>query len=68
MDTLNFDYKNLTVICVDRDKKSPGTIVETLKVDKVPTFIFYHKRNEVGRIIETPVNLFEKDMLENLSK
>ena len=68
MDALNYDYKNLTLICVDRDKKAPATNVETLKVERVPTFIFYHKKTELGRIIETPVNLFEKDMLEILSK
>lgn len=66
MDELNFNYKNLTLICVDRDKKAPGTIVEGLNIEKVPTFIFYHKKKELGRIIEVPVDLLEKDILKIL--
>ncbi len=68
MDELNFNNKNLTLICVDRDKKAPGTNVETLNVHRVPTFIFYRKKTELGRIIEVPSGLLEKDMLGILSK
>jgi hypothetical protein len=67
MNTLEFDYKNLTLICVDRDKKAPETIVENLKVEKVPTFIFYKGNDELGRIIEVPADLLEKDMLKIIS-
>ncbi len=68
MDQLDFNYKKLTLISVDRSKKAPGTNVETLKIDKVPTFIFYRKNAEIGRIVEVPINLLEKDMLNILSK
>lgn len=68
MDELKFDYKNLTLICVDRDKKAPGTNVETLNIKLVPTFIFYRKKMEIGRIIEVPVDLLEKDILKILTK
>jgi len=68
MDELHFNYKNLTLICVDRNKKAPGTTVEKLKIDKVPTFIFYRKKAELGRIVEVPAGLLEKDMLGILSK
>ena len=68
MDELEFNYKNLSLISVDRDKKAPDTKVETLGIEKVPTFIFYHKKTELGRIIETPVGLMEKDMLKILSQ
>ncbi len=66
MDELKFNYKNLTLICVDREKKAPGTTVETLNLQLVPTFIFYRKKMEIGRIIEVPVDLLEKDMLKIL--
>lgn len=63
LDELNFNFEKLTLICVDHSKEAPGTIVEKLKIDKVPTFIFYHKKTELGRIIEAPTDFLEKDML-----
>jgi len=68
MDELKFNYKNLTLICVDRSKKAPGTNVEELKAELVPTFIFYRKKIELGRIIEVPGDLLEKEILKILSK
>jgi len=68
MDELKFNYKNLTLICVDRSKKAPGTNVEDLKIELVPTFIFYRKKTELGRIIEVPADLMEKEILKILSK
>lgn len=68
MDELDFKSKNLTLICVDRDKKAPGTKVEELNIEKVPTFIFYRKKKELGRIIEVPGDLLEKDILKILIK
>jgi len=68
MDQLNFNYKNLTLICVDRSKKAPTTNVENLKIDLVPTFIFTRKKTELGRIIEVPADLMEKEILKILSK
>lgn len=67
MDDLKFRYKNLTLICVDHSKKAPGTNVESLKVDLVPTFIFYRNKKELGRIIEVPASTMEKEMLKILS-
>lgn len=68
MDGLHFNYKKLSLICVDRDKKAPGTIVETLNIERVPTFIFYRKKAEIGRIVEVPADLLEKDILKILTK
>ena len=68
MDELDFNYKNLTLICVDREKKAPGTKVEELNIERVPTFIFYRKKKELGRIIEVPVDLLEKDILKILQQ
>jgi thiol-disulfide isomerase/thioredoxin len=68
MDELEFNYKNLSLISVDRDKKAPGTGVEALKADRVPTFIFYRKKTELGRIVEVPEGVFEKEILKILMK
>ncbi len=68
MDELNFNYKKLTLICVDRSKKAPGTNVDSLKVELVPTFIFYRNNVEIGRIIEVPADVMEKEILKILSR
>ena len=68
MDNLDFPYKNLTLICVDRSKKATGTIVDTLKIELVPTFIFYRNKTELGRIVEVPADLMEKEILKIISK
>jgi hypothetical protein len=68
MDELDFAYKDLTLICVDRSKKAPGTNVDDLKIELVPTFIFYRNNYELGRIVETPADLMEKEILKILSK
>jgi len=68
MDEINFKYKNSSLICVDRAKKAADTHVETLKIALVPTFIFYRKKTEIGRIIEVPAGIFEKEILKIVSK
>lgn len=68
MDELDFAYKNLTLISVDRSKKASGTHVDELKIELVPTFIFYRNKTELGRIIEVPGDLMEKEILKILSK
>ncbi len=67
MDNLDFAYKNMTLICVDRSKKAPGTNVDELKIELVPTFIFYRDKVELGRIVEVPGDLMEKEILKILS-
>ena len=68
MDAAGFNYrKNLAIICVDRDKKAPGTPVDQLKIERVPTFIFTKKGKELGRIVESPMDIFEKEIVRILS-
>jgi hypothetical protein len=38
--------------------------VEDLKVERVPTFIFYRDGKEIGRIVENPTNSLIEDFLE----
>jgi hypothetical protein len=63
LDLLKFDFNKLTLICVDRSKTAPETELQQLKIERVPTFIFYRKNIEIGRIVETPEASLEKDML-----
>lgn len=59
-DNLPVNYYN-----VDRKpSKEVKFYVEDLKVERVPTFIFYRNGKEIGRIVENPKNSLIEDFLE----
>ncbi|MEW6196196.1 MAG: thioredoxin family protein [Bacteroidota bacterium] len=62
LDELKYDYKNLSMIAVNRKKEAEGTKVKDLEIKLVPTFIFYSDEKEIGRIIETPVGTLEGNL------
>ena len=68
LDYISFDWKNLTLICVDRNKTAPDCEVEKLNIKFVPTFIFYKNDIEIGRIIESPKESLEKDLVAMIIK
>lgn len=47
-------------------KKAEGFDIDQFIIERVPTFIFYKNESEIGRIIETPVETLEKDILNIL--
>jgi tetratricopeptide (TPR) repeat protein len=49
-------------------KKSPNHDEAGLNIHRVPTFIFYKNMVEVNRIVEHPIETFEKDMLNIVTK
>jgi len=63
LDKINFDESKMVVMCVDRQKQAPKARISKLNIEKVPTFIFYLNGKEIGRIIETPENKLEEDLL-----
>lgn len=67
LDATNFNYKNLTMIAVSRDKSTPDNLQEGLDIERVPTFIFYKKGEEIGRFVEYPRETLEKDILKIVS-
>lgn len=67
-DMLEHSFPDPVLICVDKDKKAPDISLEGMNIERVPTFIFYYKGKELGRIIETPKETLEKDMLSILKK
>lgn len=67
LDALDYNYKNLEMIAVNRKKKTPDNLQEGLDILRVPTFIFYKKGEEIGRIVEYPQETIEADMLKILS-
>ncbi len=72
LDACNFPKKQLRVITVNRDhsmyKKSPNHEESGLNIHRVPTIIFYKNKLEVNRIVEHPIESFEKDMLNIATK
>lgn len=66
VDLIGFNEKNIQLICVDRNKQTPDRTIGIIQ--KVPTFIFYYKKEEKGRIIETPTTTLENDLLKIFKK
>ena len=52
---------------MDRDKKTPTGSATGNGITNVPTFIFYKDGKEVNRIVESPVEFLEDDILAILS-
>ncbi len=66
LDLLNYDFGNLSLYCVDRKKQAAGFDIEQFVIERVPTFIFYKNNSEIGRIIESPQETLERDILKIL--
>lgn len=63
-DALNIPEEKIEMICVDTRKKAVTVSIEELDIERVPTFIFYTANGEeAGRIIESPYEKLEDDML-----
>lgn len=67
LDSLKFDPNKLTMITVNRAKKTPENLQEGLNISYVPTFIFYKKNKEIGRFVEYPRETLENDILKIVS-
>lgn len=68
LDATDFEYKNLTMITVDRDKTSSNNEQEGLDIERVPTFIFYKDGKEINRFVEYPRETLEIDFLNILQE
>jgi len=66
LDELEFKGKT-TLIAVDEDKKTPSGSAAAKGITNVPTFIFYKNGTEIHRIVESPIDFLEDDMLAILS-
>lgn len=67
MDEAGYTENNITMICVNHDKKDLSGSVDSLDIELVPTFIFYRDGKEIGRIIETPQQTMEEDIFTILN-
>jgi len=67
LNELNYDVNSITLIGVNREKQGLSSETEGLDLELVPTIIFYKDGSEIGRIVETPAESLEKDLLKLLS-
>ena len=68
LDDLDFNFDNLEMIAVNHTKKTPDNLEKGLNIFRVPTFIFYNEKgDELGRIVEYPIETLEADMVKILS-
>ena len=68
LDKSEFNYKNLELVTVNRQKKANG-LEKGFNVIRVPTFIFYKDGKEIGRFVEHAVDnsTIEADILKIIS-
>jgi len=64
IESLGYSKEYITYIGVDIHKDGPVDDFESLNIERVPTFIIYRNKNELGRIVEYPETSLEKDMLD----
>jgi thiol-disulfide isomerase/thioredoxin len=58
----------LLMVGVDRSKKSADGLTEKYNIQRVPTLIVLKGDQELGRIVETPRETLEKDIIRILQK
>ena len=63
LDEIDFNPDKLIMIGVDRNKTGGEVDISDLDIKRVPTFIFFRDNKELGRIIETPMQSLEEDMM-----
>ncbi len=64
MESIGYETGKFILINVDRTKHAEGTATDNLKIERIPTFLFMKNGKEIGRIIESPEESLEKDMLK----
>lgn len=62
----NYDFGQLTLVGLERGEDglmfSPDGEEANLDITHVPTYLFYKEGEEIGRIVENPMQSLEKDM------
>lgn len=67
MDAADYRDKHIELIAMSRQKDTPLGFEKELNITNVPTFIFYKNGKEINRIVESPIESLEKDMIAILS-
>ncbi len=64
IDELGFPYSKVTIVAVDTKKKSGNKNLNDIEFTRIPTFIFYRDKKEIGRIVESTVKTLEEEILD----
>lgn len=71
MDELGIEESSITLVNLDDSsgdyKQSPAGEEKGLNIHRVPTYIFYKKGEEIGRIVESPTTSYETDIAQILN-
>jgi len=68
IEEIGAEVNAINLICVDRAKNADVPELADLQIELVPTIIFYLQGDELGRIIETPRESLESDMVQIFSQ
>ncbi len=66
LDEVHYPKDSVKIYTVDRGLHGYKGDVKPFDVERVPEFIFYRDGKEIGRIVESPKETLEKDMLKIL--
>jgi thiol-disulfide isomerase/thioredoxin len=66
LEAAKYPVNDIKIIAVDRDKISEGIDLSKFNIELVPTIIFFKDGKELGRIVESPEETLEKDILKIL--
>ena len=65
LDELSVDENSISLIGLDTRKKAITVNIDDLDIERVPTFMVYNEEGQdVGRIIESPYESLEEDLLK----
>ena len=67
LDEVAFNYDNLEIVAVDRQRSTPNNLQEGFNIERVPTFIIFKNGKELGRFVEYPRETVETDLLKIVS-
>lgn len=69
MEEAKFDFKNnFKLVALNWSKRTPDNLQAGHNIFRIPTFVFYKKKSEIGRIVEYPIETLEKDILKILER
>ncbi len=62
IDELGFPDSKVTIVAVDTKKESGNKMLDNIEFTRIPTFIFYRDKKEIGRIVESTVKTLEEEI------
>ena len=68
LDRTGYNYDNMTMVAVDRNKTALKNLKLSADFKRVPTIVFYKNGKEVNRFVEFPQESFEEDIAKIVSE